>query len=64
MRCSSKAVGGDVKACQTLLAVRHGLTEKTADRGPGVNINFTLPSAMTAADYAKVIEQIAGGLDA
>lgn len=48
---------GDVKAAQTLLAVRHGLSEKSpggAAQGP--TIVFNLPSALSPADYAKAIQ--------
>src|SRR6056297_203901 len=50
----SKAMDGDTKAAQTLLAVRHGLTEKQPQGAQaGVSISFTLPSAMDAASYHK-----------
>lgn len=54
---------GDVKAAQTLLAVRHGLSEKSpggAAQGP--TIVFNLPSAMDPADYAKAIQVQQGAL--
>jgi|SRR5690554_1541755 len=56
----TKAIEGDTKAAQTLLAVRHGMSEKqpqgSADR---VNIVFNLPSAMDPAEYAKAITETA-----
>lgn len=53
-----RAMGGDAKAAQTLLAVRHGLTEKQpSGSSSGVSITFQLPAAMSAADYTKVVQQ-------
>lgn len=51
-----KAVDGDTRAAQTLLAVRHGLSEK-APQGAGerVSVVFNLPSAMDPAEYLKAI---------
>lgn len=52
----SKAVEGDVKAAQTLLAARHGVSEKIPqEKGERLNITFQLPAAMDAADYMKAI---------
>lgn len=51
-----RAVGGDTRAAQTLLAVRHGLSEKGADgRSGAVTVNFNLPAAMSAKDYLEAI---------
>ena len=51
-----QAVGGDTKAAQTLLATRHGMSEKTPQgAGERVNITFNLPSAMDAEAYAKAV---------
>lgn len=52
-----KAIDGDTKAAQTLLAVRHGLTEKQPQGAQaGVQINFTLPTALDPESYQKVIK--------
>ena len=52
-----KARSGDVKASQTLLAVRHGLSEKApTGSGDRVQVTFNLPPAMDPADYMKAIE--------
>lgn len=52
-----KARDGDTKAAQTLLALRHGLTEKQPQTATqGVSINFTLPAAMDADAYIKQIK--------
>lgn len=54
-----KAAGGDTKAAQTLLAVRHGMTEKQPQAaGDRVNINFTLPAPMDAEAYARTLQPI------
>jgi hypothetical protein len=51
-----RAVNGDSRAATTLLAVRHGLTEKApGGGGGGVTVNFQLPAAMSAKDYLDVI---------
>jgi len=52
-----KARSGDVKASQTLLAVRHGLSEK-APQGASerVSITFQLPAAMDTEKYLRSIE--------
>jgi hypothetical protein len=52
----NKAVEGDTKAAQTLLAVRHGMSEKAPQgNSERVNIVFSLPQAMDAAEYAKAV---------
>lgn len=54
----SKAKEGDTKAAQTLLAVRHNLSEKQPQGAQaGVQINFTLPSAMDVESYQKAIQE-------
>ena len=54
----NKAKQGDTKAAQTLLAIRHGLTERQPQGAQaGVQINFTLPSAMDAESYQKAIQE-------
>lgn len=51
-----RAVNGDTRAAQTLLAIRHGLSEKSAGgTGGGVTLNFNLPAAMSAKDYLEAI---------
>ena len=51
------AAGGDRQAATTLLAVRHGLTEKQpTGGGGGVTLNFTLPAALDPADYLKTVQ--------
>ncbi len=52
-----QAIQGDVKAAQTLLASRHGVSEKQATNGDGdrVNITFALPSAMDPEKYAEAL---------
>lgn len=51
------AIGGDTKAAQTLLAVRHGLSEKqpkgNSDR---VSVVFNLPAALDPSDYLKAVQ--------
>lgn len=51
-----RAVGGDTKAAQTLLAIRHGMNEK-APQGSSerVSVVFNLPAAMDPAEYAKAV---------
>ena len=52
-----KAVQGDVKAAQTLLAVRHGMSEKQPQgSGERVSVTFNLPPALDPAEYAKLIQ--------
>lgn len=52
-----RAIGGDTKAAQTLLAVRHGMNEKqpqgASDR---VSVVFNLPAAMDAKSYMKAVQ--------
>lgn len=52
-----RAIGGDTKAAQTLLAVRHGMNEKqpqgASDR---VSVVFNLPAAMDAKSYIKAVQ--------
>tara|TARA_R110001583_G_scaffold79449_2_gene214583 strand:- start:996 stop:1409 length:414 start_codon:yes stop_codon:yes gene_type:complete len=51
------AAGGDRQAATTLLAVRHGLTEKQpTGGGGGVTVNFTLPAALDADAYLKTVQ--------
>jgi len=53
----NKAADGDVKAAQTLLAVRHNLSEKTpSGAGERVHITFNLPPAKDPQEYLKAIE--------
>lgn len=53
----ARAMEGDTKANQTLLAVRHGLTEKqpkgTSER---VSVVFNLPQALDPAEYLKSVQ--------
>lgn len=50
------AEGGDRQAATTLLAVRHGLTEKQpSGGGGGVTVNFTLPAALDPSEYMKTV---------
>ena len=52
-----KAVNGDVKAAQSLLAIRHGLTEKAPQGDAGkVSVTFNLPPAMDPAEYMKAVK--------
>lgn len=52
-----RAVGGDTKAAQTLLATRHGMSEKQPQgSGERVSVTFNLPAAMSPTDYAKLIQ--------
>jgi hypothetical protein len=52
----TKAVEGDTKAAQTLLAVRHGMSEKQPQgNSERVSVVFNLPAAMDAAEYAKAV---------
>ncbi|MBX3640649.1 MAG: hypothetical protein KF888_09065 [Nitrosomonas sp.] len=54
------AQNGDGKAATTLLAVRHGLTERQpqSDSGKGVNVIFNLPSTLDNERYLKAIESM------
>lgn len=52
-----QAVDGDTKAAQTLLAVRHGLTEKQpSGASERVSVVFNLPAAMDPAEYVKAVK--------
>jgi len=52
----NKAVEGDTKAAQTLLAVRHGMSEKAPQgNSERVSVVFNLPAAMDASEYAKAV---------
>ena len=53
----ARAMDGDSKAAQTLLAVRHGLTERLPQQAAqaGVQVVFNLPAAMTPDEYSKMI---------
>ena len=58
-----QAVEGDVKAAQTLLAVRHGMSEKQPQgAGERVSVTFNLPPALDPAEYAKLIQVKQGAL--
>lgn len=51
-----RAVDGDVSAQRTLLAVRHGLSERDSQgHTGGVTLNLNLPAAMSAKDYLDAI---------
>ena len=51
-----RAIEGDTKAAQTLLAVRHGMSEKQPQgNSERVSVVFALPAAMDAAEYAKAV---------
>lgn len=51
-----RAADGDTKAAQTLLAVRHGLNEKTPQRpSETVSVNIHLPASMDAEKYLEAI---------
>lgn len=53
----TKAMDGDTKAAQTLLAVRHGMSEKQPQgAGERVSVTFNLPPALDPAEYAKLIQ--------
>ncbi len=50
----NKAVGGDTKAAQTLLAVRHGLSDKQpTGASERVSVVFNLPQALDPKDYLE-----------
>ena len=52
-----RAIEGDTKAAQTLLAVRHGMSEKQPQGDSGrVSVVFNLPAAMDAAEYMKAVK--------
>jgi len=52
----ARAMEGDTKANQTLLAVRHGMSEKQP-RGSSerVSVVFNLPAALDPAEYMKAV---------
>lgn len=54
----SKAVEGDTRAATTLLAARHGISDKQPQNGSGggVSVVFNLPDAMDPAEYAKRVQ--------
>ena len=53
----NKAIDGDTKAVQTLLAVRHGMTEKQPKgNSDSVSVVFNLPPALDAKDYIDVMK--------
>jgi hypothetical protein len=59
-----KAMGGDTKAAGTLLAVRHGMSEKQPQgAGDRVCVVFNLPAAMTTEQYMKALDAKAIGHD-
>jgi len=55
----NRAIEGDSKAAQYLLAARHGMSEKTADLNPAdrVNITFQLPAALSPEQYTRLVQQ-------
>ena len=54
-----RALEGDSKAAQFLLAARHGLSDKTPQTaGERVNITFQLPAAMDASEYLKALQPV------
>lgn len=58
-----RAVEGDTKAAQTLLAVRHGMSEKQPQgSSERVSVVFNLPAAMDPAEYAKAVTVAQGAL--
>lgn len=53
----SRAMEGDTKAAQTLLAVRHGMTEKQPKgASERVSVVFNLPQALDPAEYLKSVQ--------
>ena len=53
-----KAIQGDTKAATTLLAVRHGLSEKGSQSGgEPVQVVFNLPDSMPAEKYINALGQ-------
>jgi hypothetical protein len=53
----NRAIEGDSKAAQFLLAARHGLTDKTPDSaGERVHITFQLPAAMDPEKYLEALQ--------
>jgi len=55
----NRAIEGDTKAAQFLLAARHGLSERTEQASDRVNITFQLPAALNPEQYAKLIQSAA-----
>ena len=56
-----KAKAGDIKAAQTLLAVRHGLSEKApTGQAERVSVVFNLSQAQSADDYIKTLKAVDG----
>lgn len=52
-----KATGGDTKAAQTLLVVRHGMTERQPQgASERVSVTFNLPPAMDPEQYLKAVK--------
>lgn len=53
----ARAMDGDTKANQTLLAVRHGMSEKQPQgNSERVSVVFNLPAAMDPAEYLKAVK--------
>ncbi|GGY81982.1 hypothetical protein [Marinobacter zhanjiangensis] len=53
----ARAMEGDTKAAQTLLAVRHGMTEKQPKgASERVSVVFNLPQALDPAEYLKSVQ--------
>ena len=53
----ARAVEGDTKAAQTLLAVRHGVSEKgTGSGAERVHVTFNLPPAMNHKEYLEALK--------
>jgi hypothetical protein len=53
----NKAMEGDSKSAQFLLAARHGMSEKqTESVGERVNITFQLPAALSPDQYTKLVK--------
>lgn len=54
----NRAVEGDTKAAQYLLAARHGMSEKAPEPAhERVNITFQLPAALTNEQYTQLMHQ-------
>lgn len=52
----NRAIEGDTKAAQFLLAARHGMSEKQTEAiGERVNITFQLPAALSHEQYTKLL---------
>lgn len=53
----NRAVEGDAKAAQYLLAARHGMSDKAPDNSSErVNITFQLPAALSPEQYTKLVQ--------